>query len=114
MGSPLRLVLANIFMGYCEEKIQKNTCHFSIIAMSMTLSLFSDQAINYAGDFHQLLNSIHPSLKFTREDGEGDKLAFLDTDISRRGPPLLRSIYRKKTITGLYIRYDSFLLDTTS
>ena len=23
MGSPLRLVLANIFMGYCEEKISK-------------------------------------------------------------------------------------------
>ena len=84
------------------------TCHFSIIAMSMTLLLFSDLAMNYAGDFHQLLNSIHPSLKFTREDGEGDKLAFLDTNISRRGPPLIRSIYRKKTITGLYIRYDSF------
>ena len=76
--------------------------------MSMTLLLFSDLALNYAGDFHQLLNSIHQSLKFTREDGEGDKLAFLDTDISRRGPPLLRSIYRKKTITGLHIRYDSF------
>ena len=75
--------------------------------MSMTLLLFSDLAMNYARDFHQLLNSIHPSLKFTREDG-GDKLAFLDTDISRRGPPLLRSIYRKKAITGLHIRYDSF------
>ena len=76
--------------------------------MSMTLSLCSDQAMNSARGFHQLLNSIQPSLKFTREDGEGDKLACLDTDISRRGPPLLRSIYRKKTITVFYIRYDSF------
>ena len=75
--------------------------------MSMTLSLLSDLSMNYAGDFHQLLNSIHPSLKFTGEDG-GDKLAFLDTDISHRGPPLLRSIYRKKTITGLHIIYDSY------
>ena len=61
-----------------------------------------------AHEFHQLLNIIHPSLKFTREDEEGNKLAFLDIDISHWGPHLLRSIYRKKMFTGLYIRYDSF------
>ena len=86
-----------------KTRFRKNTFHFSIIAMLMTLSLFSDLAM-------KLINftSIHPSLKFTREDEEGDKPAFLDINISRRGPPLLRSIYRKKVLTGLYIRYDSF------
>ena len=67
----------------------------------MTLSLFSDPAM-------KLMNFTNYLTAFTREDEEEDKLAFLDIDISRRGPQLLRSIYRKETCAGLYIRYDSF------
>ena len=68
MRSPLGPVLANIFKGYCEDRISKEQ-------------------------------------------------ALLDINISRMGQHLLRSIYRKKTFTsdrrrrtftGLYIRYDSF------
>ena len=107
MGSPLGPVLANIFMGYCEDRISKE--HMPLFYnryVDDTFAFF--RSSHEAHEFHQILNSIHPSLKFTREDEEEDKLAFLDINISRKGQQLLRSIYRKKTFTGLYIRYDSF------
>ena len=70
--------------------------------------------------FLELLNSLHPSLKFTVEFEDNDQLPFLDVLVSKpvtvpspsddmsTPSSIVTSVYRKPTFTGLYIVWDSF------
>ena len=56
---------------------------------------------------HNTLNSIDPNIQFTVERENNDKLAFLDTTISRRNEKLYIDAYRKPTHTYRYLDYNS-------
>ena len=59
-------------------------------------------------DFLQHLNNQQPSNRFTMETENNNKLALLDTAVSREPDShLTTSIYRKPTHTGQYLAYDS-------
>ena len=64
---------------------------------------------NNANEFFNFLNSRHDSIKFTIEFEEDNKIPFLDI-LLKRCPDntLSTSVYRKKTFTGLYTKWDSF------
>ena len=59
--------------------------------------------------FLRYMNSRHANIKFTVEEEENNSLSFLDIKITRSGGQLTTSIHRKKTFSGVYVNYNSFL-----
>ena len=74
-----------------------------------TFTMFDSK--NTAHEFLQYLNSCHNSIKLTIEFEQDNKIPFLDI-LVKRCPKntFMASIYRKKTFTGLYTKWDSFTL----
>ena len=106
MGSPLGPILANIFVGHCESKIDEQLWpQFYNRFVDDTFSIFP--AEDQADMFHKALNKVHPALRFTVEAESEGKLPFMDVLVHRKHD-LTRSVYRKPTFTGLYSRWDSF------
>ena len=64
--------------------------------------------INAANQFLHYLNSCYANVKFTVEFEENNTISFLDILIKRNNHAFSTSIYRKKTFTGLYTKWDSF------
>ena len=63
-------------------------------------------------DFYQLLNSLHPKIKFTMEQNT-DKLPFLDILLHKKGNKLYTDIYYKVTDTHQYLDFQSCHLKHT-
>ena len=108
MGSPLGPALANIFVGYQEEKLfnlaNRPLAYFRYV--DDTFALFNNEADCNA--FLSHLNSLHPSLRFNHEKEFSHSLPFLDVLEERLGSEFLTSVYRKPTFTGQYLRWNSF------
>ena len=107
MGSPLGPVLANIFVGHCESKIDTDDWpDFYDRFVDDTFAIFPD--IVQSEFFFTKLNSLHPQLRFTVEGEDNGELPFMDVLVKRHGEGLERAVYRKPTFTGQYTRWDSF------
>ena len=110
MGSPLGPILANIFVGFYEEKLfasfPKPPTYFRYV--DDTFVIF-DNSSQHELFLHQL-NSMHPSLQFTTETEENNCLPFLDVFIEKdtSAQKYLTSVYRKPTFTGDYVRFEAF------
>ena len=107
MGSPLGPVLANIFVGFCENQLDRDEfpllyCRF----VDDTFSIFSSR--KKSEEFFLKLNRLNPALRFTVECEEDGRLPFMDVQIRRTDGIFERSIYRKPTFTCIYTRWDSF------
>ena len=62
-------------------------------------------------EFLHYLNSCHSNIKFTIEFEQNNAIPFLDILVTRiQNNAFMTSIYRKKTFTGLYTKWDSFTL----
>ena len=88
MGSPLALVLANLFMGH-HEKLWLENFHGSTILfyrryVDDTFCLFNSD--RDATIFFDYINSRHPNIKFTMEKQVNHKLPFLDVLIDNNDP----------------------------
>ena len=76
--------------------------------VDVTFTLFDSK--NNALQFLQYLNSCHVNIKFTIEFEENNLVPFLDVLIKSHNHTFSTSIsYRKKTFTGLYTKWDSFI-----
>ena len=108
IGLPLCPVLANIFVGYYEEKLfsqtQKPPTYFRYV--DDTLATFDHEA--EADEFLTKLSCLYPSLKFTFEKEKEKCLPFLDIYIERTDIGFETSVYRKPTFPGQYLRWESF------
>jgi hypothetical protein len=68
----------------------------------------SSKIIDPGESFNQCLNSVHPRVKFTREEKEDNKIAFLDVLVSRGADgTILTQIYRKPSNTNILIKPNS-------
>ena len=98
MGSPLRPVLANLFMGFYNKQWLKefNFCKVLLYRRYVDdiICLFNCEVD--AMKFFDYLNSRHPNIEFTFEKQNGGKLAFLDILISNEGDNFCTSVFRKK------------------
>ena len=111
MGSPLGPTLANIFLTYCEDSWLDN---FPIQFRPRYYRSYVDDVFLIYERKHQVkkflryMNSRHPNIQFTCEGESNKKTSFLDVSIKRMNNKLVRSLYRKKTCSGVYMNYNNF------
>ena len=81
MGSPLGPALANIFVGFYEEKLfsQKSKPSTYFRYVDDTFAMFRNE--EESDNFFKQLNCLHPSLKFTFEKEKNNCLPFLDVNV---------------------------------
>ena len=111
MGSPLDSVLANRSMCDFEGKgvrtsESRPSAWFRYV--HDTFGHFSCDRKS-ASQFLKHLNSHHIDIKFTIDFEENSEISFLDI-LGKRCPDnaFMASIYRKKTFTDLYTKWNSF------
>ena len=110
MGSPLSPVLANIYMKYFEEMALGSTS----LKPSMWLRYIDDTFIlcPHQEDVQILfdhVNSIRPSIHFTMEKEQDNKLPILDVLVTRTEQGFRSSVYCKPTFTRQYLKSTSFV-----
>ena len=100
MGSPLGPALANIFVGYYEEKlfseISKPAVYFRYV--DDTFAIFRNE--KDSEEFLTRLNDLHSSLRFTFEKEKNNSLPFLDVHVERTKTNYKTSVYGKSTFNG--------------
>ena len=111
MGSPLALVLANIFMGFYKSKwlneYNLNEPKFYLRYVDDALASFDYEQDSL--NFLIFLNNRHPNIKFTIEKQINHSIAFLDVFISGiNNQNLTLQTYHKSTYTGLLLNFESF------
>ncbi|XP_078361337.1 uncharacterized protein LOC144645655 [Oculina patagonica] len=107
MGSPLGPLLANVFMGYIEETLEREGKMPSFYKRYVddTLTIMPD--LTSATTFLQVLNNCHPSVNFTMETEKDRVLPFLGMQLLNRAPNIETKVYIKPTNTGLLLHYQS-------
>ena len=78
--------------------------------MLMIFVLFS--SLDQAKKFKKYLSSKHPSIKFSLEKENDGRLSFLDINIFRQKGKFVSKVYRKKTFSGVYDNFNSFIPET--
>ena len=109
MGSPLGPLFANVFMSDFERR-HKNKLHELgvnqwwryVDDVFATLSDNSD-----AKAILDFLNEQHHNIRFTIEHEDKGRLPFLDTCVYRAFDSYRTTVYRKKTFTGVYLKWTS-------
>ena len=108
MGSPLGPALANIFVGFYEEKffsqISEPSTYFRYV--DDTFAIFRNE--KESKNFFNQLSCLYPSLKFTFEKEKNNCLPFLDVNVERTVTGFEASVYKKPTFTGQYLHWESF------
>ena len=108
MGSPVSVTVANLVMEDVEQRAL-NTCAsppaFWKRYVDDTFPVLPRGQIQ---QFHDHLNSIEPTIKFTIEMEQEGSLPFLDTRVTRNGDgSLTTTVFRKKTHSDRYLDFDS-------
>ena len=112
MGSPLGPTLANLFLAYHEEKWlsdcpeQFKPKYFRRYVDDIFLLFHNRDQVK---KFLMYMNTRHKNIKFTYEEEQNNTLAFLDIKITRSPKGFTTSVYRKKTFSGVYLNFGSFL-----
>ena len=84
MGSPLGPILANIFVGYHEERLF-NSCAMPILYRRYVDDIFIlSSGQKQADALFKSLSKLHPSLAFTKEESNQIKSSLLMFNIKRR------------------------------
>ena len=94
-------------MGYCELLIPTEVWpDLHRLYMDDTFSLFSKE--QDAVIFLDRSSGVHKSLRFTMESEKAGKLPFLDVSVIQQSHGFSTTVYRKPTLTGLYLRWNSY------
>ena len=83
MGSPVSAIVANLCMEVIEEQAIQSAITPPNIWKRFVDDSFAIINKNAIISFHNTLNSIDPSIKFTIEHEKDGQIAFLDTLVSR-------------------------------
>ena len=109
VGSPLAPAMADIFMNWLVETATAKSNHqFTVHRYVDDLFLTFDDP-NHIDHVFSTFNSIQQKIKFTKENEENNKLAFLDVQITKNLDCIETSIFRKNTNLGIYTRWDSYV-----
>ena len=103
MGSPLGPLLANTFLCWIEETLERDNKLPSFYKRYVDDTLVILDSVSTAESFLVTLNECHPSLHFTMELASDNKLPFLGFEIIKNSRKLDTKVYRKSTNTGLLL-----------
>ena len=111
MGSPLALVLANIFMGFHESKwlneynLNKPKLYLRYVDDILTAFDNEQDSLN----FLNFLNNRHRNIKFTTEKQINHSITFFDVFISGiNNQNLTLQTYHKSTYTRILFNFKNF------
>ena len=108
MGSPVSAVIANLYMETFEEQAIESAPSKPKIWKRYVDDTFTILDRDRVDSFLKHLNSQQPTIRFTMETENDNKIAFLDASVSREPDGrLTTSVYRKPTHTDQYLAYDS-------
>ena len=62
--------------------------------------------------FKEYLSSKHPNINASLEKEKDGPLSFLDKNVFREKRKIATNIYRKKTVSGVYTNFNSFIPET--
>ena len=115
MGSPLGPPLANIFKCSFENKWLKYCPHglkpvFGRRYVDDIFVLFS--SLDHAEKFKKYLSSKHSNINFSLGKENDGRLPFLDINIFGEKGKFVTNVYRKKTFSGVYTNFNSFIPET--
>ena len=107
MGNPLGPTFANIFLAHLEKQFMSHS--FSSLSYSRyiddILCVFSSEV--HCNKFLDMINTIHPNLKFTVEKSNNG-IPFLVTLVEVDSNSVCHtSVYRKPAFTSLILNFDS-------
>ena len=112
LGSPLGPTFANLFLVYYEHNWLKNyplqfKPKFHRHCVDDIFLMF--QKKEHVKKFFRYMNSRHRNIKFTFEEEQDKKISFLDISITRVRNELQTSLFHKKTLSGVYLNFNSHL-----
>ena len=108
MGSPVSAVIVNLYMETFEEQAIESAPFKPKIWKRYVDDTFTILDRDRVDSFLQHLNSQQPTIRFTMETKNDNKIAFLDASVPREPDGrLTTSVYRKPTHTDQYFAYDS-------
>jgi len=110
MGNPLSPVLANFFLEHIEsEKLKLYSGISPVLWVRYVDDILCLVPENFdVNDYLNFLNNIYPSLKFTVEFENDNKIPFLDILIHNCKTEIKFSVYRKPTNSESYLHFYSF------
>lgn len=99
IGSPLGLILSNIFVGFQVERLLSDPNKPDVYFRSVddAFCLFNND--NEANIISTPLNNIQPALNFTQDNETNYSLPLLDFLVCRTSSGYLPSVYRKPNLT---------------
>ena len=109
MGSPMSVTIANLVM----EDVKQHALNSFVGAKPLFWKRYVDDTCtaiheNKVEVLHEHLNSIEPSIQFTREMKEDGGLPFLDVQLKRsEDGSVSTSVYHKKMYTDQYLHFSS-------
>ena len=108
MGSPVSVTIANFIMEDVEQRALSTFHSPPLFWKRYVDDVFTTLPENLVQSFHEHLNTIESSIKFTLEIEEDHQLAFLDTIVTHHSDGFFSTaVYRKKTHTDKYLSFDS-------
>ena len=111
MGAPTSSILSEVYLQYLE-----NTTIYELLIKHKVEGYFryvDDVLVIYKDDktnIHRVLedfNNLVPSIKFTLEKEQNNRINFLDITVNKNHEDLSFEIYRKPTATNIIIPNDS-------
>ena len=108
MGSPIRPLIANIFMEEFEVKALNSFPHPPSLWLRFVDDTFVINKAEHSQDLLQHINSQDPHIQFTVEPTQQNSLPFLDTLVTiEPDNTFSTTVYRKPTHTDQYLHWDS-------
>ena len=111
MGSPLGLILANIFLSHHEENwLNKCPIKFkpSFYRRYVDDIFVLFESFKSADSFREYMSYKHQNINFTVEKENIGSLSLLeDVKICRKNGKFVTSVYRKPTFSGVFTNYEN-------
>ena len=107
MGSPVRPIVANLYMEEIEDhaiqtaQTPPKTWKRYVDDISTLLKK------SFVTAFHDILNPINPPILFPLEHERDRQLPFVDTLVSHSNGTITTNVYQKPTHTNRYLDYNS-------
>ena len=109
MGSLLSLIVANLYMGYSEQKALSTAPTPPKIWLRYVDDTWVVQREENKQNFFQHIISVGLAIKFTVENNKENGAISLDTIVKPEADGKLSiTVYRKPTHTGQYLQWDSY------